>query len=188
MRAQARLAEFRKVKRYPCGVGLACRGLMSRESAPAGGQGGGRDSRPLRGLGRAPISARRAGPAPGSRGQGSRVGFGATPQRLAPCVSFNFNACDFGSGASPVRGPGGESPRRGPGAELPGGVWGNAPRGGRAGPGMGTARRGAPFSDKEKESAPPLALKIFFFKKNFSPVFCRGPPGRSRVAGVSWSG
>lgn len=124
----ARLAELRMLKRYPCGVGLACRGLMSRESAPAGGQGGGRDSRPLRGLGRAPKSACRAGPAPGSRGQGSRVGFGTKSQKLAPCVSLNFNACDFGSGASPVRGPGGESPRRGPGAELPGGVWGKAPR------------------------------------------------------------
>lgn len=51
---------------------------------------------------------------------------------------------------------------------------------------MGTARRGAPFSDKEKESAPPLALKKFFFKKFFSLVFCRGLSGRLRVAG--WPG
>ena len=116
----ARLAEFLKFKRYPCGVGLACRGLMSRESVPAGGQGGGRDSRPLRGLGRAPKSACRAGPAPGSRGQGSRVGFGATPQGLAPCVSLNFNACDLGSGA--VAGPGAG------GRISPAGAGGRAPR------------------------------------------------------------
>lgn len=60
--------------------------------------------------------------------------------------------------------------------------------GGRGRPGMGVPRRGLPFFDKKKEIATPLALKKFFFKKFFSPVFCRGPPGRSRVAGVSWSG
>lgn len=116
----ARLVELRKSKRYPCGVGLACRGLMSRESVPAGGQGGGRESRPLRGLGRAPKSACRAVPAPGSRGQGSRVGLGATPQSLAPRVSLTFNACDFGSGA--VAGPGAG------GRISPAGAGGSAPR------------------------------------------------------------
>ena len=50
----ARLAELRILKRYPCGVGLACRGLMSRESVPAGGQGGGRDFPPLAGFGVGP--------------------------------------------------------------------------------------------------------------------------------------
>lgn len=67
----ARLSELRILMRYPCGEGLACRGLMSRESVPAGGQGGGRDFPPLAGFG--------AGP---EIGQPGRSGAGVAGARL----------------------------------------------------------------------------------------------------------